>query len=44
MLGQATTAITMDLYSHVSPILQQDAADKLDDLIFGSPNDSLARH
>jgi integrase len=36
MLGHATSAITMDLYSHVSPAMQQDAVDKLDELVFGS--------
>jgi integrase len=36
MLGHASTAITMDLYSHVTPTMQQDAVDKLDNLIFGS--------
>ena len=29
-LGHSTIAITMNLYSHVVPALQQDAADRLD--------------
>jgi integrase len=41
MLGHASTAITMDLYSHVSPTMQQDAVDKLDSLIFGSVDNSV---
>jgi integrase len=30
MLGHSTIAITMDLYSHVTPSLQAEAATKLD--------------
>jgi integrase len=30
MLGHSTIAITMDLYSHVTPSLQTEAAVKLD--------------
>lgn len=30
MLGHATVAITLDLYSHVSPTMQRQAADSLD--------------
>ncbi len=30
MLGHSTIAITMDLYSHVTPSLQAEAAEKLD--------------
>jgi integrase len=41
MLGHSTTAITMDLYSHVSPSMQQDAVDKLDELVFGSVDVSV---
>ena len=32
-LGHSTIAITMDLYSHVSPNLQEEAAQKLDALL-----------
>lgn len=35
LLGHASTAITMDLYSHVSPTMQRDAVSKIDSLIFG---------
>ncbi len=30
MLGHSSVAITMDLYSHVSPTMQRGAADELD--------------
>jgi integrase len=36
MLGHSTIAITMDLYSHVSPNLQEEAALKLDAILQGS--------
>lgn len=32
-LGQGSITITMDIYSHVMPTLQQEAADKLNDVI-----------
>jgi integrase len=32
-LGHATIAVTMDIYSHVMPHLQRDAAIKLDRLL-----------
>ena len=35
-LGHSTIAITMDLYSHVTPNLQGEAAEKLDTLLWGS--------
>ena len=35
MLGHSSIGITMDLYSHVSPTLQQEAVSKLDNLVFG---------
>ena len=35
MMGHSTIAITMDLYSHVSPNLQEEAAEKLDALLRG---------
>lgn len=35
-LGHSTIAITMDLYSHVTPNLQEEAAQKLDALLWGS--------
>ncbi len=34
-LGHTTTAITADVYSHVSPGMQTDAAEKVASLIFG---------
>ena len=39
MLGHSTIAITMDLYSHVSPNLQEEAALKLDAILQGSGED-----
>jgi integrase-like protein len=33
MLGHSTVTITLDLYSHVTPTMQQQAADALDDLL-----------
>jgi integrase len=35
-LGHANVAITMDVYSHVLPAMQQDAADKIAAVVFGS--------
>lgn len=32
-LGHSTTAITADLYTHVSPAVAQDAADRIADVI-----------
>jgi len=32
MLGHSTIAITLDLYSHVTPTIQRDAADAVDAL------------
>lgn len=34
-LGHASIAITLDLYSHVTPSMQSDAAEKLGAVIFG---------
>jgi integrase len=34
-LGHASIAITLDLYSHVAPGMQEDAADRLGALVFG---------
>ena len=34
MLGHATIAITLDLYSHVTETMQRDAADTLDRLLW----------
>ena len=31
-LGHSTIAMTLDVYSHVLPSIQQEAADKIDDL------------
>lgn len=36
LLGHASTGITMDLYSHVSPTMQRDAVTKIDSFVFGS--------
>jgi hypothetical protein len=33
MLGHSTIAITLDLYSHVTPSMQRQAADALDELM-----------
>lgn len=33
MLGHASIAITLDIYSHVVPHMQQQAADAMDDLL-----------
>ena len=33
MLGHSTVMITLDLYSHVTPTMQQQAAEALDDLL-----------
>ena len=35
-LGHSSIAITLDVYSHAVPALQQDAADQLAELIFGA--------
>jgi len=35
-LGHSTIAMTMDIYSHVLPSMQQDVADRIDD-IFKQP-------
>ena len=32
-LGHSTIAMTMDIYSHVLPSMQQEAADKIDDML-----------
>jgi integrase len=36
MLGHSTIAITLDLYSHVTPTMQRDAARAMNDLLAGS--------
>ena len=36
MLGHSTIAITLDLYSHVTPTMQRGAADALDAALSGS--------
>jgi hypothetical protein len=35
MLGHATVAITLDIYSHVLPDMQQDAAATLERVLYG---------
>ncbi|EGK10195.1 phage integrase family site-specific recombinase [Desmospora sp. 8437] len=37
-LGHSTITITMDTYSHVMPNMQKEAAQKLDNFLFGSKN------
>jgi integrase len=34
-LGHSTIAMTMDVYSHVLPSMQQEAAEKIDDMFKG---------
>ena len=36
-LGHSKTAITLDIYSHVTPTMGADAAEKVAGLIFGAP-------
>jgi integrase len=33
MLGHSTVAITLDLYSHVTPTMQREAAAAMDELL-----------
>ena len=33
-LGHSTVVLTLDVYSHVLPTMQQDATDHLEDMIF----------
>jgi integrase len=33
-LGHSNISMTMDLYSHIAPTLQREAADKLDSILF----------
>jgi integrase len=35
LLGHSTISMTMDIYSHVLPSMQQETMDKLDDLFKG---------
>ena len=35
MLGHATIAITLDLYSHVTPTMQRQAAAAIDEILGG---------
>ena len=35
MLGHSTVAITLDVYSHVTPAMHREAAKVMDDLFFG---------
>jgi integrase len=34
-LGHASAALTLDVYSHVLPDMQQHAAERVEDLLFG---------
>ena len=38
-LGHSSITLTLDTYSHVMPTMQRDAADKLEDLLFGPPGE-----
>jgi len=42
-LGHSTITITMDLYSHVMPNMQKEAAQKLDDFLFGGDAEKRTR-
>lgn len=42
-LGHATVSITLDIYSHVLPNMQQEAADKLEAMLFSKPTAEGAR-
>jgi integrase len=42
MLGHATVAITLDIYSHVLPDMQQDAAVAMGQLLYGSTAPAVA--
>lgn len=35
MLGHSTIAVTLDIYSHVTPTMQRSAADELDAVLGG---------
>ena len=39
-LGHATTSFTQDVYMHAIPELEQDAADQIADIVFGSRNEA----
>ena len=39
MLGHSSIAITLDIYSHVVPGMQDEAARRLDTVVFGSKSD-----
>jgi hypothetical protein len=36
ILGHSKIAVTMDIYSHVLPAMERDAANKMETLLFGS--------
>jgi len=36
LLGHSTIVLTMDTYSHVMPAMQQEAADKVDEVLGNS--------
>jgi integrase len=40
-LGHANFSTTMNLYAHVSPGMQKEAASRFDDIVMGTPNDKL---
>lgn len=39
-LGHATTAFTMDIYTHAIPAIEHEAAEQIADLVFGAGNDT----
>jgi hypothetical protein len=41
MLGHASTTITLDIYSHVHPDMQQDAAEAMGHLLFTEHADKV---
>jgi len=41
-LGHESISTTMDIYSHVIPTLQREAAQKLDDLLLNSKGGKMA--
>lgn len=43
-LGHATVTITLDVYSHVLPNMQQEAAERLDAMIYSPSTQPEAAH
>jgi hypothetical protein len=42
-LGHSSIAITLDIYSHVAPGMQEDAAAKLGAIVFGGAGEEIPR-